>query len=121
MAVSKIGYFDEKGNFFRTPTEATLSDLASMLGKVGDGESLAPGIAKMLMEKRDELERIFEAHDKLLAEAEPEHEHAPQPELESDPEPESSDIGDAELVFADESIAPETQNGDNAARYLYVD
>ncbi len=69
MAVSKIGYFDEKGHFFRTPEDATLSDLASMLGKVGEGESLAPGIAKNLFEKRDEIERIFAAHDTMLENA----------------------------------------------------
>jgi len=43
MAHKGIGFFDGRGHFFKTPDEATISDLAALLGRIGDGESLAPG------------------------------------------------------------------------------
>jgi hypothetical protein len=67
MAHTGTGYFDSKGQYFRSPTEATVSDLAALLGRVGEGESLAPGIAHMMLEKRAEIERIFADHDAMLA------------------------------------------------------
>ena len=68
MAKSGTGYFDRKGHFFKTPRDATLSDLAAVLGQIGDGESLAPGIAHTLLEKRFEIETLFREHDAMLAE-----------------------------------------------------
>lgn len=65
MAKIGQGYFNAKGEFFKTPNEATESDIAAQLGRVGDGESLAPGIAKTVLEKRKEIERIFAEHDKM--------------------------------------------------------
>jgi hypothetical protein len=67
MAHTGTGYFDSKGQYFRTPSEATISDLAGLLGRVGDGESLAPGIAFIILEKRTEIERIFADHDAMLS------------------------------------------------------
>lgn len=66
MAHTGTGYFDSKGQYFRTPSEATISDLAGLLGRVGDGESLAPGIAHIILEKRAEIERILTDHDAML-------------------------------------------------------
>ncbi len=66
MANSGTAFFDGKGQFFKTPEEATMSDLAAVLGRVGDGESLAPGIAKTLFQRRIEIERIFADHDQML-------------------------------------------------------
>ncbi|MEO0591864.1 MAG: hypothetical protein AAFY81_09750 [Pseudomonadota bacterium] len=68
MAKSGRGYFDRKGHFFKTPREATVSDLAAILGQIGEGESLAPGIAHTLLEKRFEIEALFGEHDAMLAE-----------------------------------------------------
>ncbi|MFM7027980.1 MAG: hypothetical protein ACKOXK_04805 [Chakrabartia sp.] len=67
MATRGIGFFDRKGHYFKTPVDATLSDLAGILGKVGEGESLAPGIAKTLLDRRHEIEKIFRDHDEMLA------------------------------------------------------
>lgn len=69
MAKSGRGYFDRKGQFFKTPKEATASDLAAMLGQIGEGESLAPGIAHTLLEKREQIEALFAEHDEMVAEA----------------------------------------------------
>jgi len=69
MAKSGRGYFDRKGHFFKTPRDATVSDLAGLLGQIGDGESLAPGIAHMLFERRAEIEALFAEHDEMMADA----------------------------------------------------
>lgn len=68
MAHTGTGFFDRKGNFFKSARDATVSDLAGMLGQIGEGESLAPGIAYMLLERRAEIERLFAEHDKMLEE-----------------------------------------------------
>ncbi len=70
MAKKGTGYFDRKGQFFKTPREATASDIAALLGQIGDGESLAPGIAQTLIERRTEIERLFAEHDEMMAEHE---------------------------------------------------
>ena len=66
MAHEGTGYFDDKGIFFKTPEAATLSDLERLLGKIGEGDSLAPGIAHLMLEKRAEIERIFAEHDAMM-------------------------------------------------------
>jgi hypothetical protein len=68
MAHTGTGFFDRRGNFFKTAREATVSDIAGLLGQIGEGESLAPGIAYMLMERRADIERLFAEHDAMLAE-----------------------------------------------------
>lgn len=67
MARKGVGFFDSKGHFFKSPEEATVSDIAALLGKVGEGESLAPGIAHILLSRRDEIERLFAEHDQMMA------------------------------------------------------
>ena len=66
MAHKGIGFFDGRGHFFKTPDEATISDLSALLGRIGDGESLAPGIAQTLLGRRDDLERLFREHDEMV-------------------------------------------------------
>jgi hypothetical protein len=70
MAHTGTGFFDRKGNFYKTARDATVSDLSGLLGQIGEGESLAPGIAYMLLERRTEIERLFAEHDAMLAEEE---------------------------------------------------
>ena len=71
MARKGTGFFDARGRFFKSPEEATVSDLASILGKIGDGESLAPGIACTLLDRRGEIERLFAEHDAMMADYQP--------------------------------------------------
>jgi hypothetical protein len=66
MAISGLGFFDTRGQYFKSPEDATLSDLAGLLGRVGEGDSLAPGIAKILLLKRREVEAIFADHDAMM-------------------------------------------------------
>jgi len=70
MARKGTGYFDRRGHFFKTAKDATASDIAALLGQIGDGESLAPGIAHLLLERRADIERLFTEHDAMLAEEE---------------------------------------------------
>ncbi len=67
MAIRGVAYFDTKGHYFRTPEEATLSDISGLLGRMGEGDSLAPGIARILFDKRSEIEAIFRSHDEMTA------------------------------------------------------
>ena len=71
MARKGTGFFDTRGHYYKTPEEATVSDLAGVLGKIGDGESLAPGIAHMILDRRSEIERLFAEHDVMMAEYQP--------------------------------------------------
>jgi hypothetical protein len=66
MANRGVGFFDSKGQYFRTAQEATMSDIAALLGRMGDGDSLAPGIAKIILDKRREIEHIFRDHDDMV-------------------------------------------------------
>ncbi len=66
MAISGKGYFDSRGQFFKSPEEATTSDLASVLGRIGEAEGLASGIANILLQKREEIERIYAEHDNMI-------------------------------------------------------
>lgn len=68
MAKRGTGYFDSRGHFFKSAKAATESDLAALLGQIGDGESLAPGIAHTLLERRADIERLFADHDAMIAE-----------------------------------------------------
>lgn len=70
MAKMGTAFFDNKGQFHKTPEEATVADLASLLGKIGDGESLAPGIAYILLEKRADIEALFADYDSMKQEEE---------------------------------------------------
>jgi hypothetical protein len=66
MATKGTGFFDSKGQFFKTADDATCSDIATLLGRVGEGDGLAPGLAKIILEKRAEIEAIFTEHDDMV-------------------------------------------------------
>ena len=66
MAKHGTAYFDSAGRYFLTAEEATMSDLAGILGRVGEGDSLAPGIAKLLYQKRRQIEQVFAEHDHMV-------------------------------------------------------
>ncbi len=68
MAKRGTGFFDRRGRFFKTAQEATESDLANLLGQIGEGESLAPGIAHVVLQRRADIEQLFAEHDTMLAE-----------------------------------------------------
>ncbi|ALC12283.1 hypothetical protein LH20_10005 [Sphingopyxis sp. 113P3] len=69
MAIECTAYRDDKGGLHPTPERATLADLASVLGRVGEEGGMTAGVAKLIFEKREDIERVFAEHDHMLAAA----------------------------------------------------
>ncbi len=69
MAIECTAYRDTKGGLHPTPERATLGDLASVLGRVGEEGGMTAGVANLIFEKRAEIERVFAQHDFMLAAA----------------------------------------------------
>ena len=67
MAKVVEAYRDERGNLHDTPAGAVLADLAGALGRVGDEGGLTAGVARLVLEKRAEIERAFADLDRLVA------------------------------------------------------
>ncbi|NYF32623.1 hypothetical protein [Sphingopyxis sp. JAI108] len=66
MATECTAYRDDKGSLHPTPERATLADLAHVLGRVGEEGGMTAGVAKLILEKREEIERVFAEHDAML-------------------------------------------------------
>ncbi|MCW6533068.1 hypothetical protein [Sphingomonas lycopersici] len=54
-------WVDSKGHLYPTKEAALYVEIERLLGHVGTGESLAPGIARVLVEKRDRLMPLLKA------------------------------------------------------------
>lgn len=67
MATECTAYRDGKGSLHPTPERATLADLANVLGRVGEEGGMTAGVAKLIFEKRMEIEQVFAEHDLMLA------------------------------------------------------
>ncbi|GFM28966.1 MULTISPECIES: hypothetical protein [unclassified Novosphingobium] len=65
MALECVAYRDSKGGLHASLEKATLEDLAAVLGRVGDEGGMTAGVAKLIFEKRADIERVFAEHDKL--------------------------------------------------------
>lgn len=63
MASQCIAFCDSKGGLHASLEEATLKDLAAVLGRVGDEGGMTAGVAKLIFDKREDIERIFAEHD----------------------------------------------------------
>ena len=59
---------DSRGHLYQTKAAALYVEIERLLGHVGTGESLAPGIARLLVSKRDQLSPLLEAFDDDAAE-----------------------------------------------------
>jgi hypothetical protein len=66
MAIECTAYRDDKGGLHSTPEKATLADLAGVLGRVGEEGGMTAGVAKLLFDKREEIERVFAEHDRMI-------------------------------------------------------
>lgn len=66
MAIECTAYRDMKGGLHSTPEKATLADLASVLGRVGEEGGMTSGVAKLIFDKREEIERVFLEHDEIV-------------------------------------------------------
>ncbi|MEE4451142.1 hypothetical protein [Novosphingobium resinovorum] len=67
MASECTAYRDAKGGLHSSAERATLEDLAAVLGRVGDEGGMTSGVARMIFDKRTEIERIFAEHDAIVA------------------------------------------------------
>jgi hypothetical protein len=65
MAKAVEAYRDERGFFYNSPADAVLADLAAAFGRVGDEGGLTQGVARLVLEKRAEIERAFADLDRL--------------------------------------------------------
>jgi len=66
MAISIKAYRDNRGNVHDTPGEAVVADIAAALGRVGDEGGLTSGVAKLILDKRKQIEQAFEDFDRLI-------------------------------------------------------
>ncbi len=67
MASECTAYRDSKGSLHSSLEKATLEDLAGVLGRVGDEGGMTGGVARLIFEKRTEIERVFAEHDAIVA------------------------------------------------------
>lgn len=65
MARIATAYADNAGRLHASPGEATVSDLAAVLGRIGAEAGITGGLAKLLLEKRAEIEQVFAEHDAM--------------------------------------------------------
>lgn len=65
MANAVEAYKDSRGNLHLDPASATVADIAASLGRVGDEGGLTQGVARLILEKRSEIEAAFADLDKL--------------------------------------------------------
>lgn len=65
MAKPVQAYEDERGNLHTSAELAIVADIAAALGRVGDEGGLTSGVARLILEKRRELEQAFADLDRL--------------------------------------------------------
>lgn len=88
MATECIAYRDGRGELYATAERATLADLASVLGRVGEDGGMTNGVAKLIFERRKDIERVFAEHDAIKS-------NAPSAETKADI---VSEVGNDQIV-----------------------
>jgi hypothetical protein len=58
-------YHDNKGKSHQSADEAVASDIADILGRIGDNEGLGLGVAKNIIEHREAIEKAFADLDEM--------------------------------------------------------
>ena len=58
-------FADNKGNLHTTIDDAVLADLSAALGRVGSDAGIVGGVAKLIIEKRAEIEAAFRDLDSV--------------------------------------------------------
>lgn len=59
MAKVSTTFEDNQGEQHKTPEAAALADLAVILGRTGAETGLTAGLAKLILDRRPEIERVF--------------------------------------------------------------
>lgn len=65
MAKSIEAYVDNRGNLHMTPKSAVIGDIAAALGRVGEEGGLTEGVARLILDKREFIERAFADLDSM--------------------------------------------------------
>ena len=71
MASQCTAFRDSKGGLHASLEKATLEDLAGVLGRVGEEGGMTAEVAKLIFDRRMEIERIFAEHDNPAADTMP--------------------------------------------------
>lgn len=66
MASVVLAYADNAGTMHHAPIDAAVADIATILGRIGADSGIAAGIARKIIEKRAELERVFAELDEMM-------------------------------------------------------
>ena len=66
MAKAIEAFCDERGHLHDSPELAIVADIAAALGRVGDEGGLTSGVARLILEKRRQIEQAFADLDKLM-------------------------------------------------------
>ncbi len=69
MAKIIEAYVDERGHLHTSPATAIVADIAAILGRVGDEGGLTSGVAALILEKREAIEKAFADYDMLTQNA----------------------------------------------------
>lgn len=69
MASVIFAYADNSGNLHTAPIDAALADISTILGRIGAETGITSGLAKLIIEKRAELEAVFADLDQMTAHA----------------------------------------------------
>jgi hypothetical protein len=71
MAKAIQAFRDVRGHLHDCPDTAVVADIAAALGRVGDEGGLTNGVAKLILEKRSEIEQAFADLDALIGSQRP--------------------------------------------------
>ncbi len=66
MAQAIQAFQDERGHLHDSPDTAVVADIAAALGRVGDEGGLTNGVARLILEKRRDIEKAFADLDSLV-------------------------------------------------------
>lgn len=66
MAKIAPAYFDNAGACHGSAEQAVTADIAAALGRVGGDAGIAAGVAKLILDKRQEIERAFADFDQMM-------------------------------------------------------
>lgn len=70
MANVAQAYADNGGTLHAAPQDAAVADLTMVLGRIGAESGITAGLARMILDKRPEIETVFADLDLMRAHAE---------------------------------------------------
>jgi hypothetical protein len=65
MAKIIEAYVDDRGTLHTSASTAIVADIAAILGRVGEEGGLTSGVAALILDKREAIEKAFADYDRL--------------------------------------------------------